>query len=234
MTKIGWIIDIALVLLVLIQAVLGRHRGMVKTLKGMLAPVLAVMLALTLNPMVTGWVENMGAFDSVEQWVEDLVGDKLDTPEDLPSDAEMQELTEEQKAQLTDMFAQFGMDADQALSMITQGENGNRKETVVNLITHTIARAIAYAVTFLGAMILLLILFSILGLIFNSAALKDANRLLGTVLGAVKGFVFVLIISFIAQKVATMLCMAVPKLLEYVNASHLIPCFAKWIQFFIG
>ena len=140
-TKIGWIIDIALILLVLIHTIVGRHRGMVKTLKGLVAPVIAVMLAISLNSAVTAWIEGMTLFDKVEQKVDAVIGEKIGSQEEIEADAT--NLTEEQKKALKDIFDQFGIDSEEALDAVTEGKTASRRAAVVETVSHTIARAIA-------------------------------------------------------------------------------------------
>ncbi len=229
--KIALIIDIALVAFLIISTVIGRISGMVKTLKGMVAPVVAILLTISLNPVVTPVVEKMPFFLTVETKISAILDDKLpDMPQDSESAAD---LTESEKQQLKDMFEQFGMDSEAAMDAVLQGEGGNQKEALHSLIIHAVARAIAYVSVFIIARILLAILFAILGMIFKSEALKGVNRSLGTVVGALQGFVLLLVISFLLQKGANMVYGTWPSLSEIVAESYLVPFFAKWAQWFI-
>ncbi len=229
--KIALIVDIALVGIVIVSTILGRISGMVKTLKGLVAPVLAVVLAISLNSVITPVVERMPFFPTIETKVSSIIDDKMP---DMPENSEgAAELTEEEKQQLCDIFEQFGMDSQSALDAVLRGEGGNQKEALNRMVSHAIARAIAYVAVFVVARILLAILFAILGVIFKSDALKGVNHSLGTVIGALRGVVFLLILSFLLQKAANMFYAAWPKLSEIVADSYLVPFLAKWAQWII-
>ncbi len=234
MENLGIILDLACLVFVIISIVVGRAKGMVKMLRGVLVPLLAVLCAILLNATVTPIIEEQHFFGKIEDKVSTIVIEKLPS---LPASG-TQGLSAEQRTDLEKLLAPFGVELDDALGAVEEGRTQapvtTSKQTAwqpfIDTICHAIAKAMAYVFVFLGVMLVLQILFYLLGLVFRLPVLKGINRTVGTLLGAAKGILIVMFLSFFLHKMGTTLYAVSPTLCEGIHDSHIISALGNWLS----
>ncbi len=223
--KIGLIIDAILILIVIINIISGRIKGMVKVLRGFLVPILAILLAMAFHTPATNYIQGMNAFDKIENKVSEIVAEKV--PASDTSDVE--NLTSAEKESVGNLLGQFGVSEEESNALLNGNANHGR-QAILDLINHAIAKALAYIAVFIIAVILLSILFAILGGIFRNALLRHADHLLGTVIGGLKGILLVFVIVFVANKASAFLYAIFPSLQFYLSQSRIFTFLSRWME----
>jgi uncharacterized membrane protein required for colicin V production len=230
MGRVGLIIDLCAVGFVLFCALRGRAKGMVKVLRGVVVPMLAVYFAITLNATVTPTVQEQHFFKKIEVKTEAVLLEKLPT---LPTGDSVR-LSKEEKEKLEDTLSPFGIKADQAIATVEEAAAAQAGklswDPLVDRVCGAIARAIAYVAVFLGAVVLLHILFHLVGFVFKFPILRGLNRTAGMLLGLTKGLLTVLFVSFFLHKMGATLYTVSPSFGEGVNDSYIIAWLGSWLS----
>ncbi len=228
--KIGLIIDAILILIVIINIINGRIRGMVKVLRGFLVPILAILLAVSLNGPATETVREMEFFDKIETKVSELVAEKVPS---FSTSADTSSLTPQERAELEALLGQFDMTEEEKNSILGGNSAQTTKDALQELINNAIARGIAYLGVFLLAVLVLSILFAILGAIFKNALLRHADHVLGTVVGGLRGVLLVCVIVFVVDKASALIFTIFPTMQTYLEASRLFGWVSRFLNFIL-
>ncbi len=225
--KIGLFIDLGLILFFVINLIIGRVKGMVKILRGFLVPILAILLAYSLNGMVSTAVQERDFFDKIEVKVDQMIDEKLPTIGDGAF-----QLSDYDRANMIALMNQFGVDQETQEQILNQVDI-SPKEALAEMIDHAIAKAIAYVVVFVGAVLVLSILFFFLGLIFKNALLRPADKLFGMIVGGLRGVVIVMILIYVLQKLNVVLFAVFPELGDYLANSRITTFLSRALQWIL-
>lgn len=183
------ILDIAAVLLFLFFLWLGKKRGFIKTVAGILVLVLAFwgagLLADILSPAVSKTY--------VTPWVSDFISPKVEeaNPE-TPSEFE---------AFLRDLGVPDGMAND----IVTARPISELVEKASVNLAEALTHGILYLVFFIVLLILLKLLFKVIDKIFDLPVLNFANNTLGLICGGIWGFLVVFLVAIILNKTGFLL-----------------------------
>ncbi len=224
--KIGLIIDAILILIVVINIISGRIKGMVKVLRGFLVPILAILLAMALNTPATNYIQGMNAFDKIENKVAEIVSEK--TP--AAGNSNVENLTPAEKESVGNLLGQFGVPKEESDALLNGNATQNGRQAILDMINRAIAKALAYVCVFVIAVIVLSIFFAILGAIFRNALLRHADHLLGTFVGGLRGILLVGVIVFLLNKASAFLYAIFPTLQLYFAESRIFTFLSRWLD----
>lgn len=154
------ILDIVLVAIIIVFMYFGRKRGFVRTLRGLCSFVLSIIIAFLTYNKITEFISN----SPVGEFIRGKMFDSLGT-----SDMDLSSLPD---------FLQTPLET---------GVTSAAETVTTNMATMVIS-IISIIITIVVVKLLLNLLFKALNLFAKLPVLKQCNRLLGLILGAVTGY----------------------------------------------
>lgn len=187
--SVALILDILAVAIVIIVALIGRHRGFVKTLSWIIALTLSFSLASTFSNIASPVVSEKFVVPYLTARVEESIRSSADGAPQSPSE-------------YSDTFREIGVPdgiVSDAVGEISKTISKSFSEPL-NALTHNIAYKITRAVLFVVFFLILLLLTSLLLKLVNVAVklpgLNFINKSLGLILGLLLGYLIVVVLSF--------------------------------------
>lgn len=235
------IYDIVILVVLILFALWGRHRGLILSVFSLLALLVAIIGGLIvsnlLTPTISGWiqptVENAvssvvqsalpeAAADAISNYSpepgESPDGFSLDALQDYLAESDL-ELPEQVQTFLDQMAeVEFSVPAESTLI-----------DEIVTSAAETVTESIVRIVLFLLAFILLLILWHILARALNLVSrlpgLNSMNKLGGFLFGALRGALFLFVCAWLLQKAQTFGTSLIPS--EAIEHSYLLNFFFR-------
>jgi len=200
-----YLLDFILLAIFALMLYSGVKRGFVHTVISAVAVFAAMLLASALSKTAAPWLY----VTFVQETATQAVAASLPPGVDITLSVEqakqvMQELPEVWSA----LAATVGIDLNEVIASIGGGAPqatdvaARVAEWILRPIAEAVLRVVAFAVCMIVLYILIRILMLILDRVFKLPVLKSANKLLGALLGAVKGILFLLLICTVLQVVA--------------------------------
>lgn len=190
------ILDLAIILIIALCTVIGIKRGAVKEIVSLVGIIVALVLAITVSKIGAAFIYNgfvgESIYNTVYEAVEDKVGEDISaTIEALP----------EEIFQIGDAI---GVDITEKLETGLK-EGTNLASSVAEIVSESIARPLVISLIQLVLFIILFIVFKVLigwlGKILNIVAklpvLGSANKLVGGIVGILKGVIIASIICYV-------------------------------------
>ena len=181
--------DIIVVLLLILFAFLGRRRGLVKMVSGVLVLVLAITAAGMLSKWTTPYISSV----FVEPKVEELLMPEFEAPQD--------ENTEDVQGEdiSSSLLLKLGLSSaslETAIADIKRNAADSVQGAVSSLSSSVSVKA-TYTISFIVYFIICLLIFSLLARVLNLAAklpvINFINRTGGFIIGAVWGYLVILV-----------------------------------------
>lgn len=193
------VVDIVSVAILIFFIFRGRKSGFIKTLSGIVSLFLAFSLAGTFAKWTAPYISETYVAPYINEHV------SLNLADEIPA-------TEaEASLDISNAFAGLAIPeslVSDAISDFTENLSKSFQETT-KLITNTVAFKLTYAVLFLIYFILLRILllfvFKLLNLTARLPGLNFINKTLGLILGAVLGYLIVIVFSYALAKLGLFL-----------------------------
>ena len=188
----SYLLDLLIVVVVIINIAICIKRGFLKALFRSLGLLCAILIAVLLTSSLAGIISDHFMHDKVYGRVDELVSQSDFSDNMDEAIEELESKTEDIRATLES----FGVDTESIVAQIkndVRGQNMGLRAAIVNrvsdfvssLLSHILAFIILFAVSYLTISIVYLLL-----VIFTKLpVLNEANKILGGVLGAVKGFI---------------------------------------------
>lgn len=201
------VIDIALVLIVAFCAWRGFRNGVIRGICGVLAIIISLyganLIAKAYSGEFTGMLEPF-----VSGVVDNAVGKVLGTGEDSEENPDVI-LTDDEKSDVYTVsytaLKNLGI-ADNAATLLAEkvgGEMDDIGQGMTANITVKLCEALAYIAVFGISFILLSIIFAVIGNIINLAfsipGIEQLDRIIGIILGLVKGLLIVFALAVIVR-----------------------------------
>ena len=190
------ILDLAIVLIVALCVLVGIKRGAVKEIVSLVGIAVALVLAITVSKIGAAFIYNNfvgeAIYDSVYESVEKHIGSDISsTIDSLPEE-------------LFDIGDALGVDITEKLQS-GLNEDSNLAAGVADIVSNSIAKplvkSIIQVVLFIILFIVIKVLIGWLGRILNVVAklpvIGAANKLVGGVLGFLKGLIIASIICYV-------------------------------------
>lgn len=190
------LVDLILAVLLVLFAVRGFKKGLIKSLCGALVTVVAAVIALNFSAPVAEYFRSTFVYkqltdnlnEKVEAYVNTITPDSLGT------------LLEDEPTGLSSLLAGFGMSTDSVREryeeLMADGETqiaSALSDYIVEPAAKTVSDALAVLAVFVVSLIALNLLILLLDLIFKLPLLSAANRLGGLVFGLLTGFLAALV-----------------------------------------
>ena len=199
MTYIHWLIDLAIVAILLVAYLRGRKKGFILTLCGLAAFFIALFgarfLSQQLSPMVA---------DALTPHFTSLVEQNTNLDLTAPLDQLLQ-AEEADDTLLTGALKAMGL-YDTLADSVRDSLGQQATQAVTNAVTalaHAIAEVVASVVIFIVAFLLILLLWFLVSRLLNLAArlpiLRGLNRLLGGILGLGQGALLLFFAAWIVR-----------------------------------
>ena len=191
------ILDIIVVLFILIFALIGRKRGFVKLISG----VLVLVLSFTLAGMLSKWTTPYLSQTFVKPEIINILLPETETVQNPVSDTQ----------ELTSKLEKFGLSSKSITDAIDnyKTQAAQSVEKAIDSLSETVAEKITRIITFIVFFILSLLLLTLFAKLLNLAAklpiIKFFNRTGGFVLGIIWGYLVVLVLVSLMVKFKVLL-----------------------------
>ena len=188
--------DIIVLIVLVVFALLGRKRGLIKMISGLLV----LVVSITVSGMLAKWTTPYISSSVVQPYVTQLLlpdaKEEASVSSDINSDA----------SDITSTLSKFGLSSasiSKAMENFKE-EAASSLENAISSLSETVSIKITYGITFIVYLLLSLLIFSLLARLLNLAAklpvISFFNSLGGLLLGVIWGYLIVFIISTIIVK----------------------------------
>ncbi len=206
------IADIITVAIIIISMIIGRKRGFIKTVSG----ILTVIIAFSLASFAAKETAPVISEKYISPYLSSAIVDEVkQTPENtLDLD------------ELSNLFSNIGIPEgiiSSAVADVSKTLTQNIAEPLTTMTNNISARLTFGALFIIYFLILLLavsLLFKLLNLISKLPVLNFTNRLLGLIFGLISGYLIIMVASFILNKTGTLLTDGV--ISESIILKHII------------
>ena len=196
------LIDLVALVLLLLFALNGRRRGIVKTLSGIIALILAFYLAGWLTQATTPYLSE----HYVEPWLYNSIMPEMKPVADVQQPAEDSIVD-----QIGDALNKIGFPENSVQDFLDHFKI-DVSSSLENAVTST-SRSLGYKLTYAGCYILyfllLLLVLRLFARLLDSLAhipgLNLINRMLGLLLGLLFGYLTILVVSYILSRTGVLL-----------------------------
>lgn len=203
----AYVFDIAVILILLITILVGYRRGFVKSILKLVGCIIAAILAGTFSLMAAQSVFDHMIAPTIEATIEKQISD-IDTAD---IGTEIQNAMDSLPDVVQDMLSVYGVDsADQIVKYIDQLANKSISEVTHAVTANVIRPAIIpglrmlfYIIIFILLSVLINVLSNFISRFFRLPVIRQFDGLLGSVIGAIEGVVWVLLIVTVIQLFAT-------------------------------
>ena len=198
-----YLLDIVVILIFLLCVAIGRKRGFIKTVAGVVALVVALAVSAMFNAPVAEYIYNK----TIEPAILSTVSEKVEQIEGSAKE-QVENVYEGLSPLVKNMLAQTGIESadDLALSLPLETD-APIPETVAALIYPVLlplVKAICSLLLFLVAYIVASIVLRVLNVVAKLPILKQVNKTLGLIGGIVSGVLWVLVAVTVIQIIAAM------------------------------
>ncbi len=197
--------DIIVLLLLIAFALLGRKRGLIKMISG----VLVLALSVTVSGMLAKWTTPYISSTFVQPYITQML-----LPDVQNASADSTNINED-ASNMTSTLSKFGLSTDSISQAIEnfKKEAASSVEDAVSSLSETVSVKITYGITFIIYLLISLLLFSLLARLLNFAAklpiINFFNSMGGLLLGIIWGYLIILIIATILVKFSILLTLEV-------------------------
>ncbi|MBO4265185.1 MAG: CvpA family protein [Clostridia bacterium] len=198
------IFDLCLAATFAISVFIGYKRGFIKSIKGIVAFTLALMMANQFSGIVADYLKDEVIMDFAKQAITERVNrlgqdsdsQKFELKNDTLSGAPLKELLSQFHIDLDD-FKEFYNSEKQKAKDVTSEKV---VEYIVEPIVTTISSVLGYIAVFAATVIAVLLAALVIELICKAPVLSGANKLFGFLAGAVVGIMYTWVLSTLIIK----------------------------------
>lgn len=214
----AYICDIIIAAIILISAIRGVRRGLVKTAFGLASFAVAIAIAYFFGSYAGDYIKTTHLYDDLSGKAEAYISEHFDRV--AQEELEKIQLRDEEisQSEIGKTLERLGLETDSFYdkykdAIETGTENAKRKfaQTAATKVMECLANALGVLLTFIAALIGIKIIGFLVDRVFRLPLLKSINKAGGFILGAVLGIVGVFI-----------LCMIIEILLPYIPQNPVI------------
>ncbi len=173
------IADFVGVAILLLMGFWGMKKGLVRTVFGLISILLSLVIALSLYPVVTDFLEDSPLGTAVHTQVENMF--------DANAEAKAPEATEETPSSLPDVLKN-------SIQAATDRAVNSVKVTAADAVADLALKILSILIVFILTRIILWVLQRVLNIIAKLPVIHTANKLLGGVAGVLSGILVVYLI----------------------------------------
>ncbi len=219
----------AIVILIFVSCIIdGRRKGFVKTVLSVLSAIVCFIVAKEFCEPVAVWVNENFVHSALVTAISDVIRDNINEG--------TQAVIAQMPQTLTDALAQFGFSVESAVSGLgTQGNVTQAAESITNaaqgILILPLLNIISFIVIFAICRFVAGFLIGMVNTFFRLPVINGLNKLAGGILGAVKGFIVIAVVSFVALGAAQLL--PDMPIAQAIKDSTVIPALAEITTQFI-
>ena len=194
------ILDGILVLIFASFIFIGRKKGFIKTVFSLIVTVISVIVAKEYSPAVAQWVNDNFIHEMGVEWLTRVISDNISSGTQAVANAIPQVIS--------DAVATFTNTSVEAMlsGVAASAEIAEIAEKIYtaaeNAFILTVISAIAFLVIFIASNAILSLGVSVINIIAKLPVIKSINKLMGGLLGAIKGAIGVTVICQVLASVA--------------------------------
>ena len=205
---ISIILDILVVAIIAVSAFFAYRKGFIKSLFSLLGGVIAIVLAITFCTPVASWLDAAVVGPAVRNSVLTAVnGSPLTQEYDTALETvDVSEKLQQMPESLRTFLESLNIDVDSAIDMAKENEADSvaaRQQLIEDItapISATVSKAIALIVLIVVFFLLLFVASRLLNVIFKLLPFGTSfNHVGGTVIGLIRGILFVMIFGLVAH-----------------------------------
>ncbi|MBR0447902.1 MAG: CvpA family protein [Clostridia bacterium] len=198
----AYVLDIAVILIFGLMVYFGHRDGFIKTVAGMIAFVVALVLSSVLAGPVSDLAYDKLVEPPVVTALEESVGDDSLAADGLTTAIE--KMPGFVKSQLATQGIHDGADLLQYVNNAEKGESAvdSVMSKVIEPVTVPVLKAVCSLLLFFLFQLIISLILKLLNVLAKLPVLKQANKTLGIVAGVVQGALWALLIATILQAVA--------------------------------
>ncbi len=186
-------------IVLLLSAIIGYKRGLVKIIASLLATLVCIVLVFLISPSVSKWIQESTPLKETvkSKCIELLLPDETTEEEALST-----EIPREQQISLIE-----GADIPEAIQKMLLENNNNEVYTALGVqtfgeyigayIAKVIADILAFLITFIAVFIIVRIVLGMLNIVDKIPLVGGANHLVGGILGAGIGILIIWILFIV-------------------------------------
>lgn len=198
MEFLPFVVDGILILIFAACIFEGRRKGFIKMVLSVIAVIISIGIAHTLAAPVAAWANESFAKEGVSQYIEEQLGNMLET--ENVQDSENGEMLPEE---LKSFIEKYEISLDGILEDTSIKENVEQTskeiaEKILDAVLLPILETLCFIIIYIICSSLLSILVSVVGSLFKLPIINGINKALGGVLGAVKGLAVISVLSVLA------------------------------------
>lgn len=222
---LGLAFDIGLLLIFILFIIWGAHRGAARTVLGIAAFILAGFLAVKIGAYLAPEIYDRFLAESISQTVQ----------ANLPSASDGMSAAQQAQAALNalpesirNLATAAGIDLNTIQAQLASYQYSsadiaqNIEGSVIAPIVTTVCKVLVAIAAFVLVYIILRLLICLIDRFFDLPVLSTFNRILGGLLGAVRGFFAVAILGFVIVIAAGMFCTPDSELTRAIAESKLL------------
>lgn len=200
----AYLLDGAMIVLFLVMVLIGRRRGFIKTIAGVAAFVVALALAAMLGGPVSEFVYGRTVEPAVVNSIDAQVGEGSAAAEKL--DLALVDMPNFVTNILKNAQIESGADLMEKLSGAQEGETVAQSisRQVVSPVVIPLLKVLCSLLLFLAVLIVVTILFKAFNVVAKLPLLKQLNKSLGALAGAVLGVLWVFFAVSVLQVIAAL------------------------------
>lgn len=178
---------IAVLLILIITALLGYRRGLVKTVFSLVSMIAALILTVIISPYVSGWMKNS---ETISNYVTDNVKEIISV-----DDVDTNRKTDEEVIESLELpeFLESTLLENNTAVIYNELEvqKNNVLEYIIAGITNILINAIAFVATYIIIRVLLWLICYMLDVLAKLPVLKQINKVTGLAAGLAQGLLCV-------------------------------------------
>lgn len=185
METLPLILDGILILIFASFIIIGRKKGFVKTVLSLAATIISIIVAKEYSPAVAQWLNDNFIHEMGVNWLTNLISDNISGGAQAVADAIPQAISEAVASLMNTSVESMIYGAATAEQIAAAAEKIYSAAEGAFILAFI--NAVAFLVLFIIANLILSLGVSLINTIFKLPVLKRINKLLGGIIGAVKG-----------------------------------------------
>ena len=198
------LLDLISLIILVVFIALGFKKGFIKSTMGLATVILSLVIAMNFWAYPANYINE----NFVEPYFASETSDSISAlmnggTEVIPPE----KLFDDKPEALRDIADKFGIDIDTiseyydtVVKNVTNSFNTNEiseklSEFIVESLSKTVSNIIGFAVLFIASLVVFSLVFRIVGLIFKLPILKFTNKLAGALLGLIKAFIIIIVVT---------------------------------------
>ncbi len=229
----GYILDIILVVIIIVSVVYGAKKGFFKSLTSLLSGIASLFVAYTFTPPLSNYIKDTFILDKVAKSLAKTFASIAESGTGSSESAAYDLTALFEDSQFADVVKRAGLSVQYFAETFTDNTY-DAVETCAYAVAEPLSKAVseilAFSILFVVAFVVFKVLTSVVGLLFKLPILKDIDKNLGVIFGALCALFFVWVFAMSADSLFGALSAIAPSSFgsDITDNSILLGFFAKF------